>query len=479
MAIDPWLPSGFRLEEGGTSRRALFEGPGWQVYETSSGGRALVVRTALLQRWTEAGLLDHVAPRHVSFGGEQFALFESSADQVVCPVVESRGPSDKAEAMSFAIALHETRRITRDAPLHDALYVERISRLLPTWSLAPALSDDVVLGMWLTGGVRVSATSFRRLVSLVGRLTTPELKSVLEAAGFVVGDTVPGADAALVNAGAEGDEEQPKADPTGSPSRQPFTLPGRAELETFFREHVIDLIENEGRYAALGINFPAPVALYGPPGSGKTFAIERLIEYLGWPSFSVDSSTIGSPYIHETGRKIAKVFDDAIKASPSVIVIDEMESFLSDRQAGGGQGLHHVEEVAEFLRRIPEAVENRVLVIGMTNRIEMIDPAILRRGRFDHVIEVGMPGEPEIRSLLSSVLSRIPGGSAVDIAGLAVKLVGRPLSDAAFVVREGARLAAKRGRDTIDLRSVEAALESAPSRSKEDAKPATIGFRTP
>jgi cell division protease FtsH len=479
MAIDPWLPSGFRLEEGGTSRRAIFEGPGWQVYETSSGGRALVVRTALLQRWTEAGLLDHVAPRHVSFGGEQFALFESSADQVVCPVAESRGPSNKAEAMSFAIALHETRRITRDAPLHDALYVERISRLLPTWSLAPALSDDVVLGMWLTGGVRVSTTSFRRLVSLVGRLTTPELKSVLEAAGFAVGDTLPGAGATLVNAGAEGDGKQPKADPTGSPSRQPFTLPGRAELETFFREHVIDLIENEGRYAALGIKFPAPVALYGPPGSGKTFAIERLIEYLGWPSFSVDSSTIGSPYIHETGRKIAKVFDDAIKASPAAIVIDEMESFLSDRQAGGGQGLHHVEEVAEFLRRIPEAVENRVLVIGMTNRIEMIDPAILRRGRFDHVIEVGMPGDPEIRSLLSSVLSRIPGGSAVDIAGLAVKLVGRPLSDAAFVVREGARLAAKRGRDTIDLRSLEAALESAPSRSKEDAKPATIGFRTP
>ena len=261
--------------------------------------------------------------------------------------------------------------------------------------------------------------------------------------------------------------------------RQPFTLPGRAALEAFFREHVIDLIENEARYAALGIRFPAPVALYGPPGSGKTFAVERLVEYLGWPSFSVDSSTIGSPYIHETGKKIAKIFDDAIKASPSVIVIDEMESFLSDRQAGGGQGLHHIEEVAEFLRRIPETVENRVLVVGMTNRIEMIDPAILRRGRFDHVIEVGMPGEAEVRSLLASVLSRVPGGSTVDVGGLALKLVGRPLSDAAFVVREGARLAARRGRDAIDLQSLEAALESAPTRSKEDVKAPTIGFRKP
>src|SRR4051812_2689120 len=186
MAIDPWLPSGFRLPEGGRCRRALFEGPGWQVYETTSGGRALVVRTPLLQRWTEAKLLDHLAPGHLSFAGEQLAVLESSEDQVVCPVAESRGPSDKAEAISFAIAFHETRRIARDAPLHDALYLERISRLLPTWSLAPALSDDIVLGMWLTGGVRVSTTSFRRLVSLVGRLTTPELKAFLAAADVAV-----------------------------------------------------------------------------------------------------------------------------------------------------------------------------------------------------------------------------------------------------------------------------------------------------
>lgn len=481
MAIDPWLPSGFTLPAGDSCRRALFEGAGWQLYETFSGGRALVVREPLLRRWSQAGLLDHVAPRDFSFGGERFAVLESSEHQALCPVAEARGPANKPEAISFAIAFKETRRITRDAPLHDALYVERISRVLPTWSLAPALSDDVVLGMWLTGGVRVSTTSFRRLVSLVGRLTAPELKAVVEAAGLAVADELPGTDGALVkNVGGEASERKPASHGAEeSRSRRPFTLPGRAALETFFREHVIDLIENEARYAALGIQFPAPVALYGPPGSGKTFAVERLVEYLGWPSFSVDSSTIGSPYIHETGKKIAKVFDDAIKASPSVVVIDEMESFLSDRQAGGGQGLHHIEEVAEFLRRIPEAVENHVLVIGMTNRIDMIDPAILRRGRFDHVIEVGMPGEAEIRSLLVSVLSRIPGGSAVDVDTLALKLVGRPLSDAAFVVREGARLAAREGRDTIDLRSLAAALESAPARSQEDVKPPTIGFRKP
>src|SRR3546814_16081302 len=70
--------------------------------------------------------------------------------------------------------------------------------------------------------------------------------------------------------------------------------------------------------------------------------------------------------------------------APSVLVIDEMEAFLADREMGSGH--HRVEEVAEFLRRIPEAVKNEVLIIAMTNRIDMIDPAITRRGRFDHAI---------------------------------------------------------------------------------------------
>ena len=154
-------------------------------------------------------------------------------------------------------------------------------------------------------------------------------------------------------------------------------------LEQFFREHVVDIIENADRYRKLGIEFPSAILLHGPPGCGKTFAVERLVEYLGWPSFSIDSTSIGSPFIHETSRKVAEVFERAIKDAPSVLTIDEMEAYLADREMGAGSSHHRVEEVGEFLRRIPEAIANRVLVIAMTNRIEMIDPAILRRGRFD------------------------------------------------------------------------------------------------
>src|SRR3546814_1662770 len=98
-----------------------------------------------------------------------------------------------------------------------------------------------------------------------------------------------------------------------------FSLPVRPNLEAFFNEHVIDLIRNEERYKALGITFPGAVLLHGPPGCGKTFAVEKLVEHLDWPFFSIDSGSIGSPFIHETCKKIAEDFEQATKVSPAVV----------------------------------------------------------------------------------------------------------------------------------------------------------------
>jgi ATP-dependent 26S proteasome regulatory subunit len=135
-----------------------------------------------------------------------------------------------------------------------------------------------------------------------------------------------------------------------------------------------------------------------------------------------------------------------------------------------------VEEVAEFLRRIPEAAKNDVLIVAMTNRIEMIDPAILRRGRFDHVIKVDYASEVEVASLLEKLLSVLPRGTDVDPRPLARELAGRPLSDVAFVVREGARLAARAGKDKLDQDSLQSALKAAPAREREGSTQRRIGF---
>jgi SpoVK/Ycf46/Vps4 family AAA+-type ATPase len=238
----------------------------------------------------------------------------------------------------------------------------------------------------------------------------------------------------------------------------------------------VDIVQNRERYAALGIGFPSAVILHGPPGCGKTFAVERLVDFLGWPSFQIDASSVASPFIHETSKKVAAVFEQAMKDAPSVLVIDEMEAFLADREMGAGSSHHRVEEVAEFLRRIPEAVKNEVLIIAMTNRIEMIDAAVQRRGRFDHVIKVDFASEAEVRALLDKLVADLPKAADVDVAPLAKQLAGRPLSDVSFVVREGARLAARSGKDRLSQESLLAALRSAPARGPEGAEKRRIGF---
>lgn len=277
----------------------------------------------------------------------------------------------------------------------------------------------------------------------------------------------------------EGDAAtMPKATPNSDEHRhedgRAFALPGRPDLETFFNDHVVHVVTHRDKYRALGVQFPAAIVLHGPPGCGKTFAVERLVDYLGWPCFQIDASSVASPYIHETSRKVSDVFDKAMKSAPAVLVIDEMDAFLSERQAGSDQ--HRVEEISEFLRRIPEATRNDVLVLGMTNRLDMLDPAILRRGRFDHVIHVGYASAQEIHALLEQSLAGIPKAGDVDPWPVASALAGRPLSDVAFVVREGARMAARQGKDRLDQASLLAALNSAAARHDEERTTRRIGF---
>lgn len=467
MIKDAWLPVGFLLSEGLPVRRILDDDVDWQLYQTADGGRALIVKKALARRWLQAGLLETGLLSPFVFAGEPLWMLTSRVDHRLMPVAAYQSPETYSEALAFADALRTTRCIDAHSSLHDALFVERYSRLLPTYSLSAPVADDQVLGAWLTGGVRVSTGAFRRLHSLVGWMEASQLGEVLERAGL---PAPPMLESHLADI-------TPLAHPTESPvAKVPFQLVGRPELERFLQEHIIDIVENPARYQALGIAFPSATILHGPPGCGKTYAVERLIEYLGWPSFEISAVSIASPYIHETSRKVAEVFEQAVENAPSVLVIDEMEAFLADRELGAGSSHHRVEEVAEFLRRIPEAGQHQVLVMAMTNRIEMVDPAILRRGRFDHVVRVEMASEAEVLALLLELVSRLPHEAGLDLAPLARSLKGRPLSDVAFVVREGARLAARVGRDTLDLASLRKALDSAPAREGGESFSRKIGF---
>ena len=483
MTPDSWLPIGFALPDGTRCGRPLHADAHWQILDARDGGKALIVTEDLFAKWAAAGLTGEAEFPVFSFGSDSFRELFCASDQMLAPLSDCRSPNNKNEALAFAAALRQTRAIDPHTPLQDAIYVAKLARLLPTFGGTAPAGDDVVLGQWLTGGAGVSVRSFRRLQQMLTWLGAQDLLDVVDSAGMGASegsstfgfraaqasdqDGVPLSDARTPSASAR--------QGGGVASDKAFELPGRPELEAFFNEHVVDIVRNQARYKALGVGFPSAIVLHGPPGCGKTYAVEQLIEFLGWPAIQIDASAVASAFIHETSRKISDVFAKAMQIAPCVLVIDEMEAFLADRESGGGGGHHRVEELAEFLRRIPEAARNEVLIIAMTNRLDMIDSAIMRRGRFDHVIKVDYAKEDEVLALLNKLLVTLPKDETIDPLPLSLRLAGRPLSDVTFVVREGARLSARAGRDALAQDFLLAALDATPSRDGDNAGP-RIGF---
>lgn len=456
MYTDPIFPLKYELVSGVKTGPILSVGSDWQIIKsTGLAKKVLVVSLDLSEKWLDVGLLDNAQIEHVQFGDKRYDLILSD-DRILAPTFVCPEPNDKFEAVGFATAMRRTRQKEKNAKLSGGIYCEKYAVILPVPFTEEILTDDVLLGSYLSGGVSVSCFSERRLLSLVPWMTKDDLLEICSAANLHLSP-----------------RKEIEEGVTISGERKSFRLIGRPKLEAFFRDHIIDIIENKERYKKLGIEFPSAVVLHGPPGCGKTFAVEALVEYLDLPSFTISSGSIGSPYIHETGRKIAGIFDDAMKQSPSVIIIDEMEAFLSDREFGGQS--HRVEEVAEFLRIIPEALKNNVLIIGMTNRIEIIDPAILRRGRFDHMIKVDMATEIEVEALLRELFSERPCEENIELQKAIALLSGRPLSDASFLVREAARITAKTGKSKIDNASIEQALKLV-VREKDAPEERKIGF---
>ncbi|MBU9700025.1 ATP-binding protein [Rhodobacteraceae bacterium HSP-20] len=470
MGMDPWLPFGFRVGQGDSSQSLELAGANWQIIRLKSKDRCLLVKRDLLSKWQDDGLVEDGIFFELENTSHEIWYALSSWDRTLCSVQDGKVVKSKSVAAAFAVALKETRQLGSQFGFQDAIYFERISRLLPTYTVSERASDEDVLGRWLTGGVHISASAVRRMDQAMAWLNEREIRQVLAYAGIAPSEVLPGtspSDIELTTNEVVASEAAISSDVTRA-RLDTFELPGRPQLAAFFNEHVIDIVRNQERYRAVGIDFPSAMILHGPPGCGKTFAVHKLIDFLGWPSFEIDASSVASPYIHETSKKVAQVFTAAIEKSPSVLVIDEMEAFLADRDMGSGH--HRVEEVAEFLRRIPEAIENNVLIIAMTNRIDLIDPAIQRRGRFDHIIEVDFANAEEITSLLKNLLKSLPTADDVNVELLADELSGRPLSDVSFVVREAARLTAREALPLIDHAMLMSALRVVPARDREGGK---------
>ena len=466
-----WLPRGFSLSDDKRIKKVISSSENWQIYSTNQDTYVLAVTTALYETWLE----DYSLPDgifHEIESNEKYQVFCSKGDYLISSLENGPFPDSFGQVEAFSIAFNTTVKLFPDVDLKDAVYIEEYSLILPGTQSEEASAKDYVYGKWLTGGINISANSFERISKIMSWIPPIVLCKSFRMAGFDVSISLTNDNNITELIEVNNDEEITDKPAVIQTIDSSFRLIGRPDLEAFFNDNIIDIVLNQEKYKRMGISFPGATILHGAPGCGKTYAVERLAEYLGWKRFDIDSSTIASSYIHDTSKKISEVFSEAIKAAPSILVIDEMEAFLSNRNMSTASGTHHIEEVAEFLRKIPEAISHGVLVFAMTNMIDMIDPAILRRGRFDHIIEVKMASKEEIAAYLTAKFEELPVAEDASIDYIAESLDGHPFSDVTYILREAGKLAVKSGKDFIDKECFDKALSTLPQ--KEEKR--KIGF---
>ena len=466
--ITSWFPRNYLIKDNLILMNTCFAGQNWQIFKGNLEQNILIVTDKLAEYWFNLGIFSEFFDKKIINNNTYYFVYSDKEIQII-PVCSSFSIHAEQQyikyenAVTFAKALANTRKTGIKESLENGIYVEKLSLILPVPDMANKADDKTVLISYLSGGVNISADRDSTIRELMYDVSKEEYEEIFKAAELDLTET-------KSKTRKKGISLVKKDNADEDSKKEEFSLPGRIELETFFKDYVIDVVENSEYYIRMGIEFPSPFILQGPPGCGKTYAVEKLTKYLDWPCFYIDSSTVGSSFIHESSKKISKVFDDAIDAAPSVIVIDEMESFLSNRES---THTHHLEEVGEFLRRIPEAKENKVLVIAMTNMIGCIDSAIRRKGRFDHIIEVGMPSTEEIEMVINHFLSSLPH-SEIDTKKLSKELENSSMADVDFVLRESARLTAKEHLDSISQGSIDKAIKLLKTKAEKKHTP---GFK--
>ena len=462
------LKKGDTLPSGNTLTEAYISKDEWQIWKTQAGS-VLCVSSAMHQAWLDMGLIEPGVFQPVSedcFAAEDenFGLISSS----------SFGPYPQTgqDALAIAAALQKSRTMLYHTDLSRSFFLPQLPYLLPYGGENDAEQDPWTLGRWLTGGMNVPFTDRTRILAWARGMTDTLYEEILILFGWeeTKAERIQAAPAAeeTFHVFHENRREKRKAGE--------FSLPGRPELEKFFRERIIDVIDREEEYRRMGVAFPGPTLLIGPAGCGKTFAVEKLAEYLGWPRFQVNSASIASSYLHETSRLISQLFQNAMDEAPSVIIMDEMEAYLSSRTDGRGINQYHIEEVAEFLRLLPQLPEKKVLLFGMTNMPEQIDPAIRRKGRFDHVLEVSMPSKSEIAALLNSLLRDVPTEADLNLDQIAGRLYMRPISDIVFAAKEAGRLSVVERKERIDQHILNQACDELEKENDHHSAKRRIGF---
>ncbi len=196
-------------------------------------------------------------------------------------------------------------------------------------------------------------------------------------------------------------------------------------------------------FQKLGIEPPKGVLLYGPPGTGKTLIAKAVANESGANFFSIAGPEIMSKYYGESEQRLREIFDDAQKAAPSIIFIDEIDSIAPKRGEVTGEVERRV--VAQLLAMMDGLKERgAVVVIGATNREEAIDPALRRPGRFDREIEIGVPDRSDRIEILQVHVQNMPLADDINLESLADRMHGFVGADVNALCKEAAMRALRR-----------------------------------
>jgi cell division protease FtsH len=222
-----------------------------------------------------------------------------------------------------------------------------------------------------------------------------------------------------------------------------------------------DFLQNPGRYQALGAKIPKGVLLYGPPGTGKTLLARAVAGEAGVPFYTISGSDFVEMFVGVGASRVRDLFEQAKQNSPCIIFVDEIDAVGRQRGAGLGGGHDEREQTLNQLLVEMDGFDARggIILIAATNRPDILDPALLRPGRFDRQIPVGAPDLAGRQAILAVHSKGKPFANDVDFLSLAKRTVGMSGADLANVINEAALLTARENGTLINGAALEESVD--------------------
>ena len=223
---------------------------------------------------------------------------------------------------------------------------------------------------------------------------------------------------------------------------------------------IVDFLKNPKKYEKLGAKIPRGVLLAGDPGTGKTLMARAVAGEANVPFFSISGSEFAEMFVGVGASRVRDLFGKAKKNAPSIIFIDEIDAVAHKRDARGGAGREDEQALNQILVEM-DGFDNDsgVIVIAATNRVDMLDKALLRPGRFDRHVNVTLPERKDRVEILKVHFKNKPVDEKVSIDALAAKTAGSSGADLANIANEAAITAARLGHDKITNKDVTEAFE--------------------